>query len=123
MRECSCANLPKLVSGTDENLPVQGLEQVAVDPARWRTLYKCLCCGQHGQADVWDKYQTGLCIKVHDPGGWTEFEDQPLRLQFLIQSRGGLSSETCCWKGCESRALEGLAFCPEHAYWEMGLRA
>ena len=64
-----------------------------------------------------------LAAKVGDPSRWPAvFDDVPYRIEYLVRSRGGLSDEGCRWHGCGKPCVNGLAFCPAHAYYESGLR-
>jgi hypothetical protein len=120
LRGCSCRRLPAIFKIEDQGRFVSQLEEVD-NRADWLQLYRCTDCGQHWQLDLPDKYQVSCAIKIEDPAHWQSFDDKPVRLQFLIESRGGLSQEECAKAGCSNRALKSLAFCPAHAY-EIGIR-
>ncbi|HSU24971.1 MAG TPA: hypothetical protein VLI65_03215, partial [Pyrinomonadaceae bacterium] len=63
-----------------------------------------------------------LGIKIATAFGWKDYDDTPIRLQFFVNSRGGLSDEICIMQGCKNNALLTLAYCPGHAYFYVGLR-
>lgn len=119
---CRCNEIDHVVRGDDANLPCDTLEEEAWDPKRWNKLYHCTVCEQYWQVDVWDKYQVGLAIKIAEKLHWNDFEDDPIRFQFMIDSHNGLSSKECCWKDCKDKAMNALAFCPWHAYHKCGIR-
>ncbi len=82
----------------------------------------CGKCGQLWQFDLIDKYQTCLAIKIDTNVDWPTFDDKPVRLEYLIRSRGGVSDEECVMQGCKDFALYTLAYCPAHAFEYAGLR-
>jgi len=118
--KCSCARLPRIFKLEDGGRFERKLREVGHRPG-WLQLYRCPGCGQHWQVDLPDKYEVSCAIKIDDAAHWQTFDDKPDRLQFLIESRGGLSVEECAKAGCPERALKSLAYCPTHAY-ELGLR-
>ncbi len=120
--QCDCNQQSDIFQITDYGTFVSRLEIVATKSEGWIQLGRCRACGQHWQVDKWDKYQVLCAIKIANPEDWDNFTDEESRMQLLIRSRGGLSSETCMWIHCENQALKNLAFCPYHA-WEKGLRA
>jgi hypothetical protein len=119
---CDCSSLPNFLRGDTSNAPCPGLHLVREREGGWLQLFHCPACGQYWQLDVWDKFQVGLAIKITEPSAWETFDDKPMRVAYLIQSRGGLSTERCGWHGCGAACLRGLVFCPTHAYDRMGLR-
>ena len=119
---CKCKELPEFLEADTGNQPVPGLEEVQCKRDAWVRLYRCPTCGQHWQIDEWEKYSPGLAIKIADPDKWFEFDDEPLRLAYLVQARGGYSYEACKWRGCGKPCLKGLAYCAVHAYEVFGLR-
>jgi hypothetical protein len=99
------------------------MKEVAWTKDKWARLHKCSVCGQHWQVDVWDKYSEGLAIKIDKPEQWKDYDDESDRLSYLIESRGGVTDKQCQWQNCNENALQGLAYCPYHAYHKAGLRA
>ena len=82
----------------------------------WRNLYSCSDCGRYWQVDLIDKYQVNCAIRIDDPNNWQTFDDKPLRMQYVFDTRGGLSDEGCIVARCPNKALKSLAYCLEHAY-------
>ena len=41
--------------------------------------------------------------KIENPENWKTYDDTNIRVDFLIQNRGGFSGELCSWKGCFTR--------------------
>ena len=82
----------------------------------WVRLVHCRRCGQLWSVDEWDKYQTQFAVRIPQREGWQEFDTTPLRRQYLIQSRGGLTDERCIWQSCEQRRVRGVVYCADHLY-------
>ncbi len=119
---CECEQLPQIFNYERyPNSLKDRLVKIDTKDGNWLELYKCRACGQHWQLDVWDKYQTNCALKIDAPETWQSFDDTPLRIQLLIESRGGFSEEKCRMADCRNKALKSLAFCQFHAY-EVGLR-
>ena len=118
---CDCGELPFAIK--IERVSSSWLRQLKlVDHKPWLTLRRCPDCGQLWQLDVIDRLQTNLGIKIASTSGWKNYDDTAIRLQFLVNSRGGLSDEICIMQGCKNNALLTLAYCPGHAYFYVGLR-
>jgi len=120
-KRCNCNQLPQIFKVEDQGRFVRKFVEVGRRAGNWLQLFRCRACGQHWQLDLPDKYQVNCAIKIDDPDDWQSFDDQPVRLQFLIESYGGLSEEECVMARCANKALKSLAYCPAHAY-EIGLR-
>jgi hypothetical protein len=119
--KCDCLTLPTAVnleSAMSERL--NHLDKIDEKP--FLSLHKCRGCGQLWQLDQIDRLQTNLAIKLQNVYDWNDFDDTTARVQFLIDSRGGLSDKTCIKHSCSNLALRTLAYCPEHAYFYAGLR-
>ncbi|NVK21597.1 MAG: metal-binding protein [Kangiellaceae bacterium] len=120
---CNCQQLAQIVQGNDEYNPLGELQELEWSPERWATLNQCSECGQLWHIDIAKQNEIGLCIKVPDQASWKTLDPTQIRLQLMVQNRGGLSDETCKWKQCNERCVKGLAFCPVHAYFEMDIKA
>lgn len=121
MPACECAQKPELFPADDAHPHLRRMAAVAHQD-QWVRLLCCQSCAQHWQVDAWDKYRSGLAIKLSSPDSWAEFDDVPTRMQALVQARGGLGKEHCQWAGCANRAIHGLAYCPGCAYHQVGIR-
>ena len=118
---CNCFEMPSTLRGSTSDSPFKAMEEIDHKSAKWINLLRCKSCGQNWQVDGWDKYQVSLAIKISDPEGWSDFDDLPFRMDHLLVSRGGTSTNICTWQGCKEYCLKGLAYCVHHAY-ETGLR-
>jgi len=114
--------MPEFLRGTDADPYFRDMTIVSHKSDGWVQLVRCTYCSQHWQVDSWERYSTGLAIKVPDARTWPDSDDLAIRKQALISFRGGLSDQQCRWAGCENRALRGSAYCPECAYHKTGLR-
>jgi len=119
---CKCKSLPEYFKADTSDLYFKNFQQIDWKHDAWVNLIKCPNCEQHWQIDEWDKYQTGLAIKIENPDCWKTYNDKKVRINFLIQNRGGPSDELCRWQACNNKALKGLAYCPMCAYDEIGIR-
>lgn len=119
---CNCSDLKAVVRADTSAPPTPGLHLVGERHDGWLQLFRCKQCGQHWQIDTWDKLQVGLAIKIDKPVEWDAFDDTPFRKRYLLDTRGGHSSDRCRWEGCGSLCIRGLEFCVDHAYERMGLR-
>jgi hypothetical protein len=120
---CECNQLPRIFNvETYPNRLMSHLELVNRKDSGWRELYKCSVCGQHWQVDVLDRLQVNCAIRIDNLDEWPDFDDKPVRVQYLIDSRGGLSEAECVMAGCKNKALQSLAYCPKHGYEDVGLR-
>ncbi len=95
---------------------VAQFETVSTDSQKWAKLYRCLNCNQHWQIDGGAEIdrRTPLAIKIPDHDSWQTFNDRPIRRQYFIDSRGGLTDEICHWEHCSNKCVNGIVFCPEH---------
>lgn len=98
------------------------LQENFVDTGNWVALCRDPETGHYWQYDEWDKYHVGLAIRIHDPDNWRTFDDLPVRVAYLVQSRGGVEEAECMWAGCTRKRLKGIAYCPECAYEKAGIR-
>ena len=120
---CECNQLPRIFNvETYPNRLMAHLELIDKKDGGWLSLYKCSVCAQYWQVDLIDWLQVNCAIRIDNPAEWHDFDDKPVRVQYLIDSRGGLSEEGCVMAGCKNRALQSLAYCPKHAYEDVGLR-
>jgi hypothetical protein len=112
---CSCTTLPKAIYVNDQPPTFLGsMAQLAT--GNWVRLCRCAICGQLWRIDEWDKYQDQVAIKVSAIESWDSCDYKPLKLQLLVNARGGLSKEQCAWANCSHVAVKGVAFCAEHLY-------
>lgn len=119
---CKCNQLPRIFDSEKYPNHLRGrIEIIDKKNEGWRELGKCRECGQYWQLDKWDKLQTICAIKIDFPDNWQNYNDEPVRLELLMKSRGGLSEEECIKKNCKNKALKTLAYCLEHSY-RIGLR-
>ena len=120
---CECESLPRIINlETYPNHLMDGLELIDEKDSGWRKLYRCGVDGCYWQVDVIDRLQTNCAIRIDDVSGWRTFDDKPVRLQYLIEARGGLTQDECIMAGCKNKTLKTLAYCPTHAYETVGLR-
>lgn len=114
---CECANPPDVVR-LDEH-PALASEPASeqLEHESWYRLVRCRSCGQLWSPDGDDVYPSRrYAIKVPQREGWLEFDTKPLRMEFLIRSRGGLTDEPCIWAGCQGQRVRGVVYCEEHLY-------
>ena len=119
---CNCKNFPKYFKSDSSDPYFKNFNRVDWKNDAWVQLVSCPNCNQLWQLDEWDKYQLGLAIKIDVKEEWKSYNDKQIRIEFLIQSRGGLSTDNCAWQGCTNKALKGLAYCPQCAYEKLKLR-
>jgi hypothetical protein len=110
---CECSNMKEFLRGNNLTPPFKNMAEISINSKNWCHLKKCTDFDQHWQVDEWDKYSETLCIKINDPDNWSNFDDKPYKIKYLIQKHGGLSEEKCVWIDCKNKALKNLAFCPE----------
>lgn len=120
---CNCANLPNIVIGNDEKHPLGELEELDWLPEKWSTLNQCPACQQLWHIDISKQGEIGICVKVESEAAWKALDTTEVRVRLMVQNHGGLSFETCRWKQCTANCVKGLAFCPQHAYFEMDIKA
>ncbi len=120
--DCECSQLPKIFNIETYPNSLMDCVELTEQKGSWLKLYKCLRCGQHWQIDAIDKLQVNCAIKINNPKEWKSFDDKPIRVQYLIDSRGGLSEEQCLMQDCKNKTLISLAYCPKHAYETLGIR-
>ena len=116
---CRCADLPEIVRLDEHPTIESGSEQLEM--ANWTRLMCCRVCGQLWAVDEWEKYQRQLAVKIPQREGWGSFDTMPLRREFLVQSRGGLTDEPCIWAGCGQPRVRGVVYCADHL-WKTGAR-
>ena len=119
--ECECYKLPRIFNEETHPNNLSTHVELVEEYDGWWKLYRCTICNQHWQIDVVDKLQVNCAIKIDKPAEWRTFSDKPIRMQYLISSRGGLSENECRMANCGNKALVSLEYCPEHAY-SIGLR-
>lgn len=123
--KCKCPELDLVIIGNDETSPLLDsteLEELEWEPNLWATLNRCVHCEQLWHVDIAKPNEIGLCIKVESAEHWKKLDSTQARIQLMVHNRGGLSDEPCRWKSCDKKAVKGLAFCPEHAYFEMDIK-
>lgn len=118
---CLCSSMDNWVTGDDLSSPFKEMKQVAIKPEKFCTLRRCTDCSQHWQADAYDKYHKGICIKVDNPEQWMSFDDVPYREKRLVINYHGLSETTCIWSGCSNKALKDIVYCPTCALTRMNI--
>lgn len=125
---CQCSELADILLGDDEIIsntpqhPLHGLDEVDWNPSQWAGLNQCAECGQLWHIDIARSNQIGICVKVSDKSEWQQLDTTVARVDLMVQNHGGLSFEICKWKQCNKNCVKGLAFCPEHAYFEMDIK-
>jgi hypothetical protein len=92
-----------------------------IDRAGWYELYRRTSDGTHWRLETEDKYQQRFLVRIDDLANWKTFDSAPLEKGLLLESRGGMSSETCMWQRCGAASLNGSAYCLDHTY-EKGVR-
>jgi uncharacterized Zn-finger protein len=131
LRHCNCEQRPAATSLYDfPEAWVNSLQVLAKTPQGRRRLLRCPYCGQRWQLDPDPKNYSPssalrgaprdkwpcLALKVPSDTDWDHFDERPARIAYLIESRGGISSERCRWRDCTKLALHESAYCPEHTY-------
>lgn len=111
---CQCSQLTTIVRLDDFPRFGSGLEEL--ETGDWVRLVRCRECGQLWWLDEWDKYQRQFAIKIPQRNGWRDFDTTPLRQEFLVRSRGGLTNERCIWAGCDGRRVRGVVYCADHLF-------
>jgi len=111
---CECSKLPDIVRLDDYPGIARGSDEL--ETGDWVRLVCCRSCGQLWSLDEWDKYQRQFAIKIPRREDWREFDTMPMRLEFLVRSRGGLTDEHCIWSGCSERRVRGVVYCAEHLF-------
>lgn len=119
---CNCSVLDKIILGNDESHPFESLDEIEWDPGRWATLNKCSECQQLWHIDIAKANEIGLCVKVESEDDWKRQDITQARIQLMVNNRGGLTAEKCRWKQCVNHCVKGLAFCPQHAYFDMDIK-
>ncbi len=112
-KPCICSDLPYVFGVEETRFPFQSLETLDEKQNAFLTLCRCPHCGQHWQIDAWDQHYVRLA-KIADPEDWADFDDKPVRLAVLVNSRGGLSKAACKWPRCEGFTVRGLDYCAFH---------
>jgi hypothetical protein len=93
-----------------------------IETGEWKTLSRCLRCGQHWSVDAWDKLQHQVVVRIGRRADWqAEADSMALRKQLLLASRGGTTSLTCAWSGCALPSVNGVVYCVDHL-WTTGAR-
>jgi hypothetical protein len=111
---CECSQLPTIVR-LDQHPSIEH-DSEELERDSWFWLVRCRSCGQLWSLDEWEKLQRQFAIKVPRREGWREFDTTPLRKQYLVQSRGGVTEERCIWQGCEQPRVIGVVYCADHLY-------
>lgn len=119
---CNCSQLASVLIGNDENNPLPPLDELEWDPERWATLNRCQDCQQLWHIDIAKANQVGLCVKLKSEADWSSLDMTQTRVQLMVNNHGGLSFDICRWKQCKNNCVKGLAFCPQHAYFEMDIK-
>lgn len=119
---CNCKEFTPIITGNDEANPLTSLEELEWAPEKWATLNKCKDCGQIWHVDMAKKDEMGLCIKLDKASDWDSMDVTQTRVQLMVNNHGGLSFDTCRWKQCSNNCVKGLAFCPQHAYFDMDIK-
>lgn len=119
--KCKCDDLPAVFN--IETFP-HGLTDhlELVDQTNWLTLRQCSNCVQFWQLDKIDRLQVSLAIKLETDSNWRDFDDRPVRFNYLISSRGRIAAEKCIMEGRNEHALNSLAHCVKHSFDYLGLR-
>lgn len=117
---CLCQNLDDVSKVGDQQSFFNALSEVEV--GNWVCLKECNTCGQLWAVAEWDKYQAQLATKVSiaNRSTWQNANIEAGK-EFLIQSRGGLTSQVCAHARCIKPCVSGVAYCVDHLY-ETGAR-
>jgi len=87
----------------------------------WVELLRCPHCGSHWRATVSDGKVGAYAVRIQDPTTWEEYDDTPLQMRYLVESRGGTTDEECIYAGCHGKRVKGVWLCAHHLY-EAGSR-
>ena len=117
---CFCQQLAKLVDVEDTP---QGFEASLIkkDKSDWAYLMECPICAQLWRIDTPDKYQTQFAVKLAVADDWASVDTVGLQKEYLLQSRGGTTDDTCIWAECNGKRVRGVVYCIDHLY-ETGAR-
>lgn len=118
MVPCDCQNrsfIQEILPG-DEQEFVAGFEFLRGETDdQWFEVYACPSCGS-----TWcfeNNSRSNLAVRLSSPDE-VEALDMESVFRRYMQDRSieeyGLGQKKCAWKGCYTRALNGVAFCPEH---------
>jgi hypothetical protein len=120
MTLCPCKNLGTVAKVTDHQSFFKSLNEIEI--GNWVRLMECNSCSQLWAVKEWDKYQIQLATKIPlaNRTTWQEANTEGEK-EFLIKSRGGLTSEICAWARCGKPCVVGVAYCVDHLY-ETGTR-
>ena len=110
---CQCSSFKVYVEIWYDDAPSFDAGFTTISRRRVVELRRCDTCGMHWQVDIG---RGGLAIRIEHPENWNEFDDRPVRLQYMIEQDGGLDEGKCIWAGCNRAPLKGCRFCPHHAY-------
>jgi len=111
---CECSQFAAIVRLDQHPSIERGSEELERDS--WFWLVRCRSCEQLWSLDEWEKLQRQFAIKILRREGWREFDTTPLRKQYLVQSRGGVTDQRCIWQGCEQPRVIGVVYCADHLY-------
>lgn len=92
-----------------------------VEKKDWYELYINKSDNSFWRLDSWDKYQERFFLRLNSKEDWAEFDGKELIMGLLLET-SGTSEEVCAWKDCKNSAINGLAYCFQHAYEEVGIR-
>lgn len=92
-----------------------------IDRAGWYELYRRTSDGTYWRLETEDKYQQRFLVRIDDFANWKTFDSAPLEKGLLLESRGGVNSESCMWQRCSAPSLNSSAYCLDHTY-EKGVR-
>lgn len=115
MTGCLCNKLNTTVKVCDHQSFFKVLNEI--DVGNWVRLMEYRICDQLWAVAEWDKYQTQLATKIPPANRhtWQEFNITSEK-EFLLQNRGGVTSEPCAWAHCDKPRVVGVAFCIDHLY-------
>jgi hypothetical protein len=95
---------------------------IEVEIGNWIRLKRCITCSQLWAVAEWHKYQIQLATKIAitNRSTWQEANIEAEK-EYLIKSRGGLTSKKCSHSSCIKPCVAGVAYCVDHLY-ETGAR-
>lgn len=109
-----CVELPGVFSYQLGSLPFGEITVVGEKDGGFRTLVRCIECGQHWQLDGEERHGVALAIRVHYPEEWEFSSDYAPRMTYLVKSHGGDSDQKCAEPDCRSMSIRGFNRCAIH---------
>ena len=123
---CNCSELPSYVPyKREQDNAIATMRQLKEAPKQWKNYInyrKCSICGQIWKVEENNNLKGQLAFKVPKNIKFDQFDETPLRINYIESSYGIDDSKKCKWNSCEHNVLKGMEICAWHAYTNMGTR-